>query len=146
MFHSLDPRRKYHVKILAVSQAGDGQETDQSATTPGCLCEPGFLLFIWNRSEKRSPFTLCVCLPSGQRPTGSIPSASPSCDRLSHQLVCSDSALERPSFVIQKVSPLHREVHTRGHPQRLGCPPPPSVSCKPRLGAVAIPSKGEKES
>ncbi|XP_068169503.1 protogenin B-like [Antennarius striatus] len=33
----LDPRRKYHVKILAVSQAGDGFQTDQTITTPGCL-------------------------------------------------------------------------------------------------------------
>uniref|UniRef100_H3D866 Protogenin n=1 Tax=Tetraodon nigroviridis TaxID=99883 RepID=H3D866_TETNG len=33
----LDPRRKYHVKILAVSQAGEGYQTDQTVTTPGCL-------------------------------------------------------------------------------------------------------------
>ncbi|XP_060933219.1 protogenin B-like [Limanda limanda] len=33
----LDPRRKYHVKILAVSQAGDGYQTDQTVSTPGCL-------------------------------------------------------------------------------------------------------------
>ncbi|XP_075883466.1 protogenin B-like [Nelusetta ayraudi] len=33
----LDPRRKYHVKILAVSQAGDGYQTDQTISTPGCL-------------------------------------------------------------------------------------------------------------
>lgn len=35
----LDPRRKYHVKILAVSQAGDGYQTDQTVSTPGCLCK-----------------------------------------------------------------------------------------------------------
>ncbi|TWW76027.1 protogenin B-like [Takifugu flavidus] len=33
----LDPRRKYHVKILAVSQAGEGYQADQTVTTPGCL-------------------------------------------------------------------------------------------------------------
>ncbi|XP_068596046.1 protogenin B-like [Brachionichthys hirsutus] len=33
----LDPRRKYHVKLLAVSQAGDGFQTDQTITTPGCV-------------------------------------------------------------------------------------------------------------
>ncbi|XP_034540966.1 protogenin B-like [Notolabrus celidotus] len=33
----LDPRRKYHVKILAVSQAGDGYQTDQTVSTPGCV-------------------------------------------------------------------------------------------------------------
>ncbi|XP_051236606.1 protogenin B-like isoform X2 [Dicentrarchus labrax] len=33
----LDPRRKYHVKILAVSQAGDGYQTDQTISTPGCV-------------------------------------------------------------------------------------------------------------
>ncbi|XP_037307695.2 protogenin B [Pungitius pungitius] len=33
----LDPRRKYHVKILAVSQAGDGYQTDQTTSTPGCV-------------------------------------------------------------------------------------------------------------
>ncbi|KAJ0029354.1 hypothetical protein NQD34_004351 [Periophthalmus magnuspinnatus] len=33
----LDPRRKYHVKILAIGQAGEGYQTDQTVTTPGCL-------------------------------------------------------------------------------------------------------------
>ncbi|XP_069018792.1 protogenin B-like [Embiotoca jacksoni] len=33
----LDPRRKYHVKILAVSKVGDGYQTDQTVSTPGCL-------------------------------------------------------------------------------------------------------------
>ncbi|XP_072291432.1 protogenin B-like [Eucyclogobius newberryi] len=33
----LDPRRKYHVKILAVGQVGEGYQTDQTVTTPGCL-------------------------------------------------------------------------------------------------------------
>ncbi|KAK7891019.1 hypothetical protein WMY93_022982 [Mugilogobius chulae] len=36
-FHTVDPRRKYHVKILAVGQAGEGYQTDQTVTTPGCL-------------------------------------------------------------------------------------------------------------
>ncbi|XP_041852653.1 protogenin B-like isoform X2 [Melanotaenia boesemani] len=33
----LDPRRKYHVKILAVSKVGDGYQTDQTISTPGCV-------------------------------------------------------------------------------------------------------------
>ncbi|XP_037539502.1 protogenin B [Nematolebias whitei] len=33
----LDPRRKYHVKIQAVSKAGDGYQTDQTISTPGCV-------------------------------------------------------------------------------------------------------------
>ncbi|XP_061630707.1 protogenin B-like [Phyllopteryx taeniolatus] len=33
----LDPRRRYHIKILALSQAGDGYETDQAISTPGCV-------------------------------------------------------------------------------------------------------------
>ncbi|KAM9807749.1 protogenin B-like [Neosynchiropus ocellatus] len=33
----LDPRRKYHVKILAVGQAGDGYQADQTISTPGCV-------------------------------------------------------------------------------------------------------------
>ncbi|XP_020514611.2 protogenin B-like [Labrus bergylta] len=33
----LDPRRKYHVKILAVSEAGEGYQTDQTVSTPGCV-------------------------------------------------------------------------------------------------------------
>uniref|UniRef100_A0A3Q1EXS5 Protogenin homolog b (Gallus gallus) n=1 Tax=Acanthochromis polyacanthus TaxID=80966 RepID=A0A3Q1EXS5_9TELE len=33
----LDPRRKYHVKILAMSKAGDGYQTDQTISTPGCV-------------------------------------------------------------------------------------------------------------
>lgn len=34
-----DPRRKYHVKMLAVSKAGDGYQTDQTVSTPGCVCK-----------------------------------------------------------------------------------------------------------
>ncbi|XP_061825262.2 protogenin B-like [Nerophis lumbriciformis] len=33
----LDPRRRYRVKILAFSQAGDGYETEQAISTPGCV-------------------------------------------------------------------------------------------------------------
>ncbi|KAM6936966.1 protogenin B-like [Xenentodon cancila] len=33
----LDPRRKYHVKILAVNNFGDGYQTDQTISTPGCV-------------------------------------------------------------------------------------------------------------
>uniref|UniRef100_A0A3Q0S928 Protogenin homolog b (Gallus gallus) n=1 Tax=Amphilophus citrinellus TaxID=61819 RepID=A0A3Q0S928_AMPCI len=33
----LDPRRKYHVKILAVSKVGDGYQRDQTISTPGCV-------------------------------------------------------------------------------------------------------------
>nr|XP_057931096.1 protogenin B-like [Doryrhamphus excisus] len=33
----LDPRRRYRVKILAFSQLGDGYETDQAISTPGCV-------------------------------------------------------------------------------------------------------------
>ncbi|XP_071752712.2 protogenin B-like [Centroberyx gerrardi] len=33
----LDPRRKYHVKLLAFSQAGDGYQADQTISTPGCV-------------------------------------------------------------------------------------------------------------
>ncbi|KAK5619469.1 hypothetical protein CRENBAI_013854 [Crenichthys baileyi] len=36
-FGGLDPRRKYHVKILAISKAGDGYQTDQTISTPGCV-------------------------------------------------------------------------------------------------------------
>lgn len=41
-----DPRRKYHVKILAVSPAGDGYQTDQTISTPGCVCKYIYLLFV----------------------------------------------------------------------------------------------------
>ncbi|XP_034032090.1 protogenin B-like [Thalassophryne amazonica] len=33
----LDPRRKYHVKLVAFGQAGDGYQTDQTVSTPGCV-------------------------------------------------------------------------------------------------------------
>ncbi|KAM9376050.1 protogenin B-like [Pholidichthys leucotaenia] len=33
----LDPRRKYHVKIVAVSEVGEGYQTDQTVSTPGCV-------------------------------------------------------------------------------------------------------------
>ncbi|KAG9341152.1 hypothetical protein JZ751_019591, partial [Albula glossodonta] len=33
----LDPRRKYHVKLLAYSFAGEGYQADQTVSTPGCV-------------------------------------------------------------------------------------------------------------
>lgn len=33
----LDPRKKYHVKILAVSKVADGHQRDQTISTPGCV-------------------------------------------------------------------------------------------------------------
>ncbi|XP_062318529.1 protogenin B-like [Osmerus eperlanus] len=33
----LDPRRKYHVKLLAFSLLGDGYQADQTVSTPGCV-------------------------------------------------------------------------------------------------------------
>uniref|UniRef100_A0A3B1K3H1 Protogenin n=1 Tax=Astyanax mexicanus TaxID=7994 RepID=A0A3B1K3H1_ASTMX len=34
----LDPRRKYHVKLLAFSSHGDGYQAHQIVSTPGCPC------------------------------------------------------------------------------------------------------------
>uniref|UniRef100_A0A3B3UC02 Protogenin n=1 Tax=Poecilia latipinna TaxID=48699 RepID=A0A3B3UC02_9TELE len=33
----LDPRRKYHVKLLAYNAVGDGYQADQTISTPGCV-------------------------------------------------------------------------------------------------------------
>uniref|UniRef100_A0A3P9C7N4 Protogenin n=1 Tax=Maylandia zebra TaxID=106582 RepID=A0A3P9C7N4_9CICH len=33
----LDPRKKYHVKILAYNVVGDGYQADQTISTPGCV-------------------------------------------------------------------------------------------------------------
>ncbi|XP_043934455.1 protogenin [Protopterus annectens] len=33
----LDPRRKYHVRILAYNSLGDGYQADQTVSTPGCV-------------------------------------------------------------------------------------------------------------
>uniref|UniRef100_A0A3B5A3K9 Protogenin n=1 Tax=Stegastes partitus TaxID=144197 RepID=A0A3B5A3K9_9TELE len=33
----LDPRRKYHVKLLAYNVVGDGYQADQTISTPGCV-------------------------------------------------------------------------------------------------------------
>ncbi|XP_039627841.1 protogenin-like isoform X2 [Polypterus senegalus] len=33
----LDPRRKYHVKLLAYSYIGEGYQADQTVSTPGCV-------------------------------------------------------------------------------------------------------------
>lgn len=70
------------MKILAVSPAGDGYETDQTVTTPGCLCERDDRLLLRKVNDGRISLTHRVCLPSGQRPTGSVASASTSCDCL----------------------------------------------------------------
>lgn len=34
-----DPRRKYHVKLLAFSAHGDGYQAHQIVSTTGCPCE-----------------------------------------------------------------------------------------------------------
>uniref|UniRef100_M4AIM4 Protogenin n=1 Tax=Xiphophorus maculatus TaxID=8083 RepID=M4AIM4_XIPMA len=33
----LDPRKKYHVKLLAYNSVGDGYQADQTISTPGCV-------------------------------------------------------------------------------------------------------------
>lgn len=34
-----DPRRKYHVKLLAFSAHGDGYQAHQTVSTSGCPCK-----------------------------------------------------------------------------------------------------------
>ncbi|CAF99573.1 unnamed protein product, partial [Tetraodon nigroviridis] len=34
-----DPRKKYHVKLLAYNAVGDGYQADQTISTPGCVCK-----------------------------------------------------------------------------------------------------------
>lgn len=36
---SLDPRRKYHVRLLAYNNMEDGYQADQTVSTPGCVCK-----------------------------------------------------------------------------------------------------------
>ncbi|TKS70127.1 Protogenin Protein [Collichthys lucidus] len=36
-FNPLDPRKKYHVKLLAYNFVGDGYQADQTISTPGCV-------------------------------------------------------------------------------------------------------------
>ncbi|KAM6949954.1 protogenin A [Lycodopsis pacificus] len=36
-FGGLDPRKKYHVKLLAYNFVGDGYQADQTISTPGCV-------------------------------------------------------------------------------------------------------------
>ncbi|KAF3830554.1 hypothetical protein GH733_004373 [Mirounga leonina] len=35
---SKDPRRKYHVRLLAYNNVEDGYQADQTVSTPGCVC------------------------------------------------------------------------------------------------------------
>ncbi|XP_072237408.1 protogenin A [Leuresthes tenuis] len=37
IIEGLDPRKKYHVKLLAYNVAGDGYQADQTISTPGCV-------------------------------------------------------------------------------------------------------------
>lgn len=34
-----DPRKKYHIKLLAYNSVGDGYQADQTISTPGCVCK-----------------------------------------------------------------------------------------------------------
>lgn len=36
---NVDPRKKYHIKLLAYNSVGDGYQADQTISTPGCVCE-----------------------------------------------------------------------------------------------------------
>ncbi|XP_068432812.1 protogenin A [Clinocottus analis] len=36
-FGGLDPRKKYHIKLLAYNLVGDGYQADQTISTPGCV-------------------------------------------------------------------------------------------------------------
>uniref|UniRef100_A0A8C3AXP3 Protogenin n=1 Tax=Cyclopterus lumpus TaxID=8103 RepID=A0A8C3AXP3_CYCLU len=36
-FGGLDPRKKYHIKLLAYNFVGDGYQADQTISTPGCV-------------------------------------------------------------------------------------------------------------
>lgn len=38
----LDPRKKYHIKLLAYNVIGDGYQADQTISTPGCVCKSIF--------------------------------------------------------------------------------------------------------
>lgn len=45
-----DPRKKYHIKLLAFSFMGDGYQADQTISTPGCVCEFKFILIMLCRA------------------------------------------------------------------------------------------------
>uniref|UniRef100_A0A3Q3QDL9 Protogenin n=1 Tax=Monopterus albus TaxID=43700 RepID=A0A3Q3QDL9_MONAL len=72
----LDPRRKYHVKILAVGQVGDGYQTDQTVSTPGCvstrdqlaaaLPPPDHVTVLAKNSSAVSLQWSCPAFPSGK--------------------------------------------------------------------------------
>ncbi|XP_026221651.1 protogenin B-like [Anabas testudineus] len=72
----LDPRRKYHVKIMALSQAGDGYQTDQTVSTPGCVSArdqlaaapppPDHVTVLANSSSAVSLRWRCPAFPSGK--------------------------------------------------------------------------------
>lgn len=34
-----DPRRKYHVRLLAYNNMEEGYQADQTVSTPGCVCK-----------------------------------------------------------------------------------------------------------
>lgn len=36
---SADPRRKYHVRLLAYNNMEEGYQADQTVSTPGCVCK-----------------------------------------------------------------------------------------------------------
>uniref|UniRef100_A0A7N8Y6R9 Protogenin B-like n=1 Tax=Mastacembelus armatus TaxID=205130 RepID=A0A7N8Y6R9_9TELE len=72
----LDPRRKYHVKILGVGQGGDGYQTDQTVSTPGCLSArdqlaaapppPDHVIVSANNSSAVSLHWNCPSFPPGK--------------------------------------------------------------------------------
>lgn len=35
----LDPRRKYHVRLLAYNNMDEGYQADQTVSTPICICK-----------------------------------------------------------------------------------------------------------
>lgn len=70
----LDPRKKYHIKLLAYNAIGDGYQADQTISTPGCVCESIFRFRQHQQRLKNNDFL--SALLSCQRSTRASSSSS----------------------------------------------------------------------
>lgn len=120
LFVNLDPRKKYHVKLLAYNVVGDGYQADQTISTPGCVCKSHHTCnkkrLYFSLSEAQSPntagwnnITLDVSL-SCQRPTRATATSAAQRARQDEQFHLCVPELGSAGLHLQPLSQLHRPL------------------------------------
>lgn len=141
-----DPRKKYHVKLLAFSFVGEGYQADRTISTPGCVCKHRRAVLTRSPSPYYAGniklhyglalFPNVITFPivyrlhdSGARSSGASSSSTASRVRASQRLLLRLPALG-PARLQQRTN---RQLHGALQPGR-----PPERLARPLLTDVSI--------